>query len=388
MTGRRTVHVTAGGGGADYPVQVGPGVLTELPSLVREHAPAHRYAVISDATVAGLHGERVVEDLRNAGMRVDLFTFPAGEEFKTRAQWSRLTDGLLDAGFGRDGVVVAVGGGVTGDLAGFVASTYMRGIPVVQVPTSLVAMIDASVGGKTGVDVPSGKNLVGAFHPPRIVVADPEVVATLPRSERSQGLAEAVKHGAILDHDYLERLESTAGALLDAEAEPLLEAVTRSVELKADVVSRDEREGGIRKILNFGHTLGHAIEAAAGYTLPHGAAISVGMVLEARIGERLEVTDDGTSEILARILDGFELPTRFPASLDPAEVVRFTETDKKGRAGTPRYVLLSRPGRTDPGEGWCHLVEPRVVRDILDEARSEARSEAPMEPKAPLKNQH
>lgn len=384
---RRTVRVTAAGSRSDYPVHVGPGVLADLSSFLQDRAPAHRYAVVSDATVAELHGERVVEDLKAAGLRADLFTFPAGEEFKTRDEWVRLTDALLDAGFGRDGAVIAVGGGVTGDLAGFVAATYMRGIPVVQVPTSLVAMIDASVGGKTGVDVTAGKNLVGAFHPPRIVVADPEVVATLPRPERSQGLAEAVKHGAILDRHYLDRLEATAGALLDAEPEPLLNAVVRSVELKAEVVSRDEREGGFRKILNFGHTLGHAIEAAAEYALPHGAAISVGMILEARIGERLKVTDGGTSETLVRILRRFELPTRFPGSLDPAKVVRFTETDKKGRAGAPRYVLLSHLGRTDPGDDWCHFVAAELVSDILAEDRSDAGDDAPDELKAPLGHQ-
>lgn len=380
--GRRTVHVTAGSGRSDYPVYVGSAVLAELPSLLEARVPAHRYALISDETVAELHGERVGEAMRDAGLRVEVFTFPAGEEFKTRAEWSRLTDALLTEGFGRDGAVVAVGGGVTGDLAGFVAATYMRGIPVAQIPTSLVAMIDASVGGKTGVDVPAGKNLVGAFHPPRMVVADPDVISTLPRRERSRGLAEAIKHGAILDREYLDRLDRSAGALLDAEPAALLDAVTRSVELKAEVVSRDEREGGLRKILNFGHTVGHAVEAAADYTMAHGAAISVGMVVEAVIGERLGITKDGTSEALARILHRFELPTEVPASLDPAEVVRFTETDKKGRAGTPRYVLLSRLGRTDPGDGWCHRVDPELVREALGEARARG----PAETKRPQEN--
>lgn len=370
--GRITVQVTAGGGRADYPVIVGSGVLDDLPGILRDRAPAHRYAVVSDDNVASLHGERMARSLSRAGLRVNLFTFPEGEAFKNREEWSRLTDLLLEAGFARDGAVVAVGGGVTGDLAGFVAATYMRGIPAIQVPTSLVAMIDASVGGKTGVDVPAGKNLVGAFHPPRAVVADPDVVSTLPRPERARGLAEAVKHGAILDRDYLDRLHRHAPELLDAESGSLLEAVVGSVRLKADVVSRDEREGGLRKILNFGHTVGHAIEAAAGYALAHGEAISVGMVLESRIGERLGITETGTGRALERILQRFELPVHPPSHLDPGEVVRFTQTDKKSRAGSPRYVLLSALGTTHRGEGWSHAVDPELVRDVLVDALEES----------------
>ena len=363
----RTVRVRAGGETADYPVRLGRGVRAEVAELLRELAPAHRYAVISDATVAELHGRELTDALVEAGLDARLFTFPAGEENKTREEWTRLTDALLDAGVGRDGGLVAVGGGVTGDLAGFVAATYMRGIPVIQVPTSLVAMIDASVGGKTGVDVAAGKNLVGAFHPPRLVLADPEVVSTLPRGERSQGLAEAVKHGAIRDREYLEALERDADALLDADPDALLEAVHRSVEIKADVVSRDEREGGLRKVLNFGHTVGHALEAAAGYGLPHGSAIAAGMVLEVRIGEMLEVTEPGTAAELTRILERFELPTSPPAGLDPDAVFGYTRADKKGRAGRPRYVLLRRPGEVARGEGWSHPVPDDLLRELLDE---------------------
>lgn len=368
MAEASTIRVEAGGGRASYPVRIGLGVRTDLAGLLRELAPAHRYAVISDRTVAEVHGEDVTRALTAAGHDVRLFTFPPGEEHKSRGSWRRLTDALLEAGLGRDGAVVAVGGGVTGDLAGFVAATFMRGIPVVQVPTSLVAMIDASVGGKTGVDVPAGKNLVGAFHPPRFVLADPELIATLPRDERAQGLAEAVKHGAILDREYLEELDARAPKLLDAEPDALLDAVRRSVEIKARVVSRDERESGLRKVLNYGHTLGHALEGAAGYDLPHGFAVAAGMVLEARVGERLGITESGTAQELARILERFELPTIPPGQPDPRDVLRFARTDKKGRAGRPRYVLLARPGEVHSGEGWSHAVPDGVVRTVLEEA--------------------
>lgn len=362
------MRVRSEGAPADYPVYVGVGVLERAPELIREHAPAHRYAVISDETVADLHGSRVLRSLKDAGRTADGFDFPAGERHKIREQWIRLTDELLEAGLGRDGAVVAVGGGVTGDLAGFVAATYLRGVPVVQVPTSLVAMVDASVGGKTGVDVPAGKNLVGAFHPPRAVVADPRVIRTLPRSERAQGLAEAVKHGAILDRDYLEFLHDRADALLDAESADLLDAVHRSVEIKADIVSRDEREGGLRKVLNFGHTLGHALEAATGFGLSHGSAVAVGMVLEARLGEHLGRTERGTADRLARIVHAFDLPSRPPQGIDPDEVLRFTSMDKKGRAGEARYVLLAHPGEVARGDDWSHVVPRSAVRKVLAEA--------------------
>jgi 3-dehydroquinate synthase len=305
--------------------------------------------------------------MEGAGERVSLHTFPAGEAHKSRESWLDLTDDLLAGGLGRDGAVVAVGGGVTGDLAGFVAATFMRGIPVVQVPTSLVAMIDASVGGKTGVDVPGGKNLVGAFHPPRVVVADPAVVETLPREERAQGLAEAVKHGAILDGAYLERLGAEGADLLDARARAVEWAVERSVELKADVVGRDEREGGLRQILNFGHTLGHALEAASGYGVPHGTAVARGMVLEARLGEELGVTAAGTAEHLSEVLGRVGLEPGTPGPVDVEGILGWTRVDKKVRGGRVRYVLLREPGAVAraPDGGWSHAVDDAAVRRIL-----------------------
>jgi 3-dehydroquinate synthase len=369
------VMVRAGGGTADYPVIVRRGLLDELDALVSRHAPAHRYAVISDDTVAPLHGERVVDALSRTGRAVELVTFRTGERHKNRETWARLTDDLLAAGFGRDSAIVALGGGVTGDLAGFVAATFLRGVPLVQVPTSVVAMVDSSVGGKTGVDTPAGKNLVGAFHPPRLVAADPDVVGTLPRSERAQGLAEAVKHGAILDAAYLRFLEEESGALLDGDADLLERAVRRSVEIKADVVSRDEREGGLRQILNFGHTLGHGLEASSDFTLPHGSAVALGMVLEARLGEALGLTEPGTSLRLRSALAAFGLTTSVPAGTSSADVLAFARSDKKGRADRTRYVLLDRLGEVhhDPRSGWSVEVPPGAVEDLL-EAESPATS--------------
>lgn len=247
-----TIQVQAGGQARGYPIRVRPGARRSLPQMIPAHARAHRYAVIADETVAELYAENVAEGLQAEGKEARLFTFPPGEASKNREEWARLTGEMLKSGFGRDSVVIAMGGGVTGDLVGFVAATFMRGVPLVQVPTSLVAMIDSSVGGKSGVDVPEGKNLVGAFHPPHLVVVDPEVAVTLPVSERAQGLAEAVKHGAIIDPVYLADLEGDIPCVLKGEVGATARVVVRSIEIKAEVVSQDERESGLRKILNFG----------------------------------------------------------------------------------------------------------------------------------------
>ena len=364
-----TIQVQAGGRASGYPVRVRQGIRRSLHQMIPAHAKAHRYAVIADERVAELYGTGVAEGLKREGREAHLFTFPPGESSKTIEEWARLTGAMLGAGFGRDSAVIAVGGGVTGDLAGFVAATFMRGVPLVQVPTSLVAMIDSSVGGKSGVDVPEGKNLVGAFHSPRLVVVDPEVVVTLPRAERAQGLAEAVKHGAILDPVYLADLEGDIPCVMNGEVGATGRVVVRSIEIKADVVSKDERESGLRKILNFGHTLGHAVETAGSYALPHGSCVALGMILEARVGERMGITREGTSETLQRMASLLELPTSLPTDLAPETVLGFTRADKKGRAGRPRYVLLSQPGKVAAAEDWAQEVPDEIVLEVLRGAK-------------------
>ncbi len=364
-----TIQVQAGGQARGYPIRIRPGIRRSLARMIPAHAKAHRYAVMADETVAELYGKAIVEGLKGEGREARLFTFPPGEASKTREEWARLTGEMLRSGFGRDSAVVAVGGGVTGDLAGFVAATFMRGVPLIQVPTSLVAMIDSSVGGKSGVDVPEGKNLVGAFHPPHLVVVDPEVAVTLPVKERAQGLAEAVKHGAILDPVYLADLEGDIPCVLNGEVGATGRVVVRSIEIKAEVVSKDERESGLRKILNFGHTLGHAVEAAKAFALAHGSCVALGMVLEARIGERLGITRKGSADTLRKMAGLLDLPTTLPPELDPEVVLGFTRSDKKGRGGRPRYVLLAYPGKVAQGEEWAQEVPDEIVLEVLTESR-------------------
>lgn len=365
MTVRREVWVRAGAGDRDYPVILEPGCRSGVGELVAQFAPGvRRWVVISDENVSPLYGEAASRALSAAGLGGGLFATPAGESEKTRRRWATLTDALLEAGVGRDGGVVAVGGGVTGDLAGFVAATYMRGIPVVQVPTSLLAMIDASVGGKTAVDTRAGKNLVGAFHPPSLVLVDTEVLATLPATQRAQGLVEAVKHGVILDEGYGEMVSERAPAVMEGDAEASQAVVLRSVELKAGVVSQDEREAGLREILNFGHTVAHALERASEYRILHGSAVAVGMIWEARLGESLGVSAPGTE---ARIREWLA-PLGLDLDLDPDpqdgdRLASALQVDKKVRDGTLRVVLLARPGEVarGPGGGWAHPVTPEAL---------------------------
>jgi 3-dehydroquinate synthase len=348
-----------------YRVTVAAGVRHRYAQLVADAAPAHHYAIVSDAAVAPLYAEPLTRGLA-AHAPVSLHVVPTGEAHKTRDTWARVTDGMLDAGCGRDTTVVALGGGVVGDLAGFVAATFMRGVPVVQCPTTLLAMIDASVGGKTGVDTAAGKNLVGAFHPPAAVLADVETIATLPLAQRRSGLVEAIKHGVLADAGYFERLEAELPVLLDAEPSSTLDAVARSVEIKAEVVRADEREHGRRKTLNLGHTLGHALEHVSGYTLLHGEAVAIGMVLEARIAERLGVAESGTAERIESVLRRAGLPVARPRELPVDLVVDATRSDKKARGGRVEYALPARIGAmAGEDSGWALPVDDQLVHEVL-----------------------
>ena len=349
----------------EYDVIVEAGLLARAAALLAERAPASTYAVISDRTVAGLYGEAFVRQLRSAGLDARLFVHDAGEPQKTVGTWSALTDALLAAGIGRDGCVVALGGGVTGDIAGFLAATYLRGVPLVQFPTTLLAMVDASVGGKTGVDTAHGKNLVGAFHQPRLVAADPEVLRTLPVHELRSGAAEVVKHGAIADAAGLDRVRRTAPRLLACDTALLAELIARSVQIKAAVVGRDPLEQGERAVLNFGHTLGHALERVTGYTVAHGHAVAIGMVLAARLGEVLEVTEPGTARALADVLAALGLPVELPGGVAWNALLEATATDKKGRRGRARFVLLRRIGEVaKQGEEWTWPVPEEALNRV------------------------
>jgi 3-dehydroquinate synthase len=349
----------------DYHVTIGAGLRHDFAALIAEAAPAHHFAIVSDDEVAPHYGAPLAAGLGRHG-RASVHRMRVGEAHKTRDTWARLTDDLLAAGCGRDTTVVALGGGIVGDVGGFVAATYMRGVPVVQCPTSLLAMIDASVGGKTGVDTAAGKNLVGAFHPPAAVLIDVETLRTLPAAHRRAGLAEAIKHGVVTDAGYFARVEALLPLLLDGDASATLELVARSVEIKAGVVRADPRETGLRKTLNFGHTIGHAIEQASGYALLHGEAVAIGMVLEARLAERIGVAAPGTSREIERVVRAAELPVARPATLSAQAVLDATRHDKKARSGAVAFALPATIGAMAGAErDWAIEVGDSLVLEVL-----------------------
>lgn len=338
-------------------VLVRTGARGDLAALLDERHPGARVAVIADSNVASALGSPLPA--------VPLFTFPAGEAHKTRETWADLTDRLLADRFDRRTVIVAFGGGVTTDLAGFVAATLMRGVPWVAVPTSTLAMLDAAVGGKTGVDTSAGKNLVGAFHPPSTVICDTAVLAALPERSYREGLAEAVKHAAILDDRYGEWIDDNAMAIADRDGPALELLIRRSVELKAEVVSDDEREDDRRAVLNAGHTVAHALERASDYAIPHGEAVAIGLVLETKVGERMGVTRTGTADQVAALLTRLGLPT-VPPLLDRSRVMNAMRADKKNRAGVVHAALIASFGTmARNAEAWTYPLDLDALTTLL-----------------------
>lgn len=350
-----------------YPVVVEPGSLASAGEFSRRVAPAFRYAIITDSHVGPLYGGTVADSVGVS--HDDILAVPAGEASKTRGSWGWLTDELLSRNFGRDSAIIALGGGVVGDLAGFVAATYMRGIPIVHIPTTLLAMIDSAIGGKAGVDTPSGKNMVGAFHQPKGVIVDTQVLATLRLKELRTGFAEALKHGVIADRGYFESVVSAIPAIVYSVAEAgdrVSDLVVGSIEIKSAIVSRDEHEGGLRKLLNFGHTAGHAVEILSGFTVSHGEAVAIGMAIEAKIAEVAGVAEKGTAETIRAALAGAGLPVELPETMDADRMLEVMRSDKKVRGGTIQYSLPSTIGRMAGSDsGWTVSVSDEIVREVI-----------------------
>lgn len=339
-----TVSVRTRGG--DYPVRIGHGTLGSAGPEIARQTKATSAAVVTAAPVGRRYAATLLRSLRDAGVRARRIEVPDGDASKNLRQTAKLYEALLDLGADRGTAVVALGGGTVGDLAGFAAATYLRGVPLVQVPTTLLAMVDASIGGKVGVNLPRGKNLVGAFYQPRLVWADTAVLRSLPPRQRAAGLAEVVKAGAILDARLFERLERDAERALALEPEALLPIVERACAIKANVVERDEREAGPRMLLNFGHTLAHAVEALRRYRVLHGEAVAMGMVFAARRSEELGLAAAGTAERIERLCARLGLPVELP-DLPRRAYLDALRVDKKRREARIRFVALRGIGKAD-----------------------------------------
>lgn len=350
MTTTRELQVELGA--RRYPIRIGRGLLDDAAGLAT-FVPGRHALIVSDRNVAPLYLTQVESALK--GKTLKALVLPAGEQEKTLERFGEVMTALAALGASRDATVVALGGGVVGDLAGFAAACWMRGVRFVQLPTTLLAMVDSSVGGKTAVDLPQGKNLVGAFHQPSAVLADTATLDTLPDRELRAGLAEVVKYGAIADAAFFEWLETHAEALLDRDADALAEAIAVSCAHKAGIVARDETEQGERMLLNFGHTFGHAIETEQGYGgLLHGEAIAVGMVLAARLSSDLGRAPWSDTARLAALLERLGLPVALPAGLSGDALLARMRLDKKAVSGALRLIL------------WTGLGRAEVVTDVPD----------------------
>ena len=360
-------NIPVGLGARAYDVVVGPGLIDRAGERIAPLLKTKRTAIVTDSNVGEHHGERLAVSLEKAGVAVDVITVPAGEESKSFEGLASLSDQLLDLELDRGDVIVAFGGGVVGDLAGFAAAIYKRGIDFIQVPTSLLAQVDSSVGGKTAIDTPRGKNLIGAFHQPRLVLADLDVLATLPAREMACGYAEVIKYGMLGDADFFGWLETHSHAVLEREVEALTHAVARSVEMKAEIVAEDEKEQGRRALLNLGHTFGHALEAETGFgdALKHGEAVGAGCALAFRFSAALGLCPPEDADRVERALRAVHLPTRLadlPAGAFSADrLIAHMGQDKKAEGGALTFILARRIGEAFTAKG----VDPAPLRDFL-----------------------
>ncbi len=352
------LYLPMGAHGGGTAIVLGGGLADVIGPLLAAHGLRGRAALVTDSNVGRLHGDRIAESLALAGLAPVLLRVPAGEASKSLDSVSALYEAFAAAEIEREDVVVALGGGMVGDLAGFAAATYLRGLRWVCAPTSLLALVDASVGGKVGVDLPAGKNLVGAFHPPLMTIGDLDWLKTLPGDEFRSGLAEVIKAGLIADYGLLDRIEEGGG--------DLREVILRALRVKVDIVRADPFETGRRAALNLGHTIGHAIEAASNYSLRHGQAVAIGMIGESKIAERIGLAAPGLSERIESIVRRVGLPARY-RDLDPVSITSIMRSDKKKRSGRLKFALLRDIGDVVVGID----VDDEVVREVLREMREE-----------------
>ncbi|HCC54795.1 MAG TPA: 3-dehydroquinate synthase [Desulfobulbaceae bacterium] len=353
----RTIRV--GLGDRAYDILIENGMFMAIGADLKQRAIAKRYVVVADSHVAELFGDRLMASLAEAGVSAEIITFPRGEASKHLVTVAELASKLAQMGLDRKDGLIALGGGVAGDITGFLAAIYMRGIPFVQIPTTLLAQVDSSVGGKTGVDIPEGKNLVGAFYQPRCVYIDSSVLMSLSYAELLNGLAEVIKYGVIYDAEFFRYLADQRQAILAMDLVVLEQVIARCCAIKAAVVAVDEREADLRRILNFGHTIGHAVEATSNYNLAHGAAVGLGMVAACRLAVAKGIFPKVQAEEVCHLIADYGLPTEIPAEFSSPQIRAFLKTDKKTVEGRPFFVLPTEIGKV--------VITDEVSETLIDE---------------------
>jgi 3-dehydroquinate synthase len=337
--------ITVGLGERSYPILIQQGLLDKIGNELHKNPFAKRYAIVADDHVAAMFGERLLASLHDSDIPAEMITFARGEASKNLDTIAALSSTLARLGFDRKDGLLALGGGVTGDITGFLAACYMRSIPFAQVPTTLLSQVDSSVGGKTGVDIPEGKNLVGAFYQPKAVFIDSQVLEQLPKNELLNGLAEVIKYGVIYDRDFFRFLEMNRKEILALDSHVLEDVIARCCKIKAAIVEADEKESDLRRILNFGHTIGHAVEAVSGYTLAHGSAVAMGMVAAAELAVLTGILDSREKERLENLIREYGLPVAIPADYDRARIQEYFQADKKTIGGKVFFVLPTSIGK-------------------------------------------
>jgi 3-dehydroquinate synthase len=351
---------------SSYEIYIGHSILDRMALILSKNGWARRYFVLMEANVADLHGDRVMRFLQEGGIAAEKIVFTGGEALKNIHTCAELAERLLERGADRTSALIALGGGVVGDLTAFLASIYMRGIPHIQVPTTLLAQVDSCIGGKTGVDLASGKNLLGTFAQPRAVFIDLSFLETLPSREFTNGLAEIVKYGIIEDPLILEDLAGAAEAFREGDPRPLQAIIAKACRIKKGIVESDETDKGLRRILNFGHTVGHAIEAASRFSVSHGEAVAMGMCAAACLSEGLNYLSSGDREKILSSIRRAGLPVRIPASLELEGIVKALTKDKKKEGDSIHFVLLKRLGMPFVNGG----VPPEVVEKTIEGLRA------------------
>lgn len=351
----KTIQVSLGD--RSYPIHVKSNLLTEIPSYLSESNHGQKWLIISQHRLMELFGFDLMRQLNESGFNINYISLPVGEAAKSLNEFTSVISQMIEMGYDRSTTILSLGGGVVGDVSGFVASSFMRGVEYYQIPTTLLAMVDSAIGGKTGINIAEGKNLVGSIYQPNGVLIDPSILKTLPKEEVTSGLGEVIKYGAIWDRTFLEKISIW---LNDMDSFPFEEAVHRACEIKAEIVSKDEKEDGLRRLLNFGHTVGHALEAYFGYgRIRHGEAVALGMKCAGWISEKTGHLSQSENESLINTIDKLELPSI--KKVDPNTILSFVKKDKKVRNGILHFVILNALGKG----GTSETISDQLIKDSL-----------------------